>query len=999
MGCSNSKPNEQAFVAPHAREYNSNHQQQHNQNKNHAKPHLSSRSSGVLSSNFDHDLKFREELFQRCGQHTAFNNTDAIIEEGKPSESAIYIKKGNVLLKKSNKEIARRGAGDLIGEMTFLLGDTPGVTVVAEGAVEAYVLTHSALVDQLRDDPRLSGKLFKMFATTLSDRIAEASAKMRAEVVAKRGGSTKRGTVVGLDRPAQLSAAKMRAHFGLTDSTERLLLSLQCSMRKEENALTDSNVQVGDLHLFDAHLCFDWKVFGFHKQQVLPLRNVLAFLQKSEGERVVEVQVKGQSYELTISAESYESAVLTMEAARRGAHKLALQEAALDKAVSRFEEVDLDEGIEAAFNLGGVGSDGSAVNSGAADMALTESDWNLFLAGAKQRRYRKGEYVLHEGKPTSALYQILQGELRVELNLKGSADAVVVGHRSAGEMFGETSLLKAGVATASIVIDSESAVLMCLDGEYLDTLFKTNPQLPGRFFAFLASYQAQRLREVTEMVSRSKHETAATNVSNIRIDDLLNVPAYIGILRKFMFKRADSDKANESRYAMLLAMFEFWMDVRDYKTEPSDDEMRALAAKIIANFVAADAPMLLSCFDDEERAALSAAVAKWGAAPRQLFDAAQRKVVTLIDEDCFEEFVQSEHFAYINELKAKENVVPGLTDFRLIRVLGQGGFGQVLEVTKRDCGKNYAMKVMSKDLMRRCLGSSWRKKIWLEKDLMSCLSHPFLVNLHYAFQNLEYLVLVMDLVPAGDLSEFVLTKKRMTADQVRFVVMETVCVVAFIHSQDILYRDLKPENLLIDQQGHVRLIDMGLAARVTDKTPRRRSRVGTDCYMAPEVRFAKERREPYGRSCDWYTVGVLTYEFSAGNVPFARPDEQPPTYRPHEFPNTACDSFVKGLLDQDHRSRLGCGTRGVDEILEHAYFGGIEWELVPLKKYKSPCVNLKGPPKKKKDGDSKAVQMANSMLEADSVKDESAVADWNFVSPHAITEEYMENVYKCVSNI
>ena len=69
--------------------------------------------------------------------------------------------------------------------------------------------------------------------------------------------------------------------------------------------------------------------------------------------------------------------------------------------------------------------------------------------------------------------------------------------------------------------------------------------------------------------------------------------------------------------------------------------------------------------------------------------------------------------------------------------------------------------------MRRCLGSSWRKKIHLEKDLMACLNHPFLVNLSYAFQNTEFLVLVMDLVPAGDLSEFVLTKKRLTADQVR----------------------------------------------------------------------------------------------------------------------------------------------------------------------------------------------------------------------------------------
>ena len=102
------------------------------------------------------------------------------------------------------------------------------------------------------------------------------------------------------------------------------------------------------------------------------------------------------------------------------------------------------------------------------------------------------------------------------------------------------------------------------------------------------------------------------------------------------------------------------------------------------------------------------------------------------------------------------------------RVLGQGGFGQVLEVVKRDCGKHYAMKVMHKEMMRRCLGSSWRKKIHLEKDLMACLNHPFLVNLSYAFQNTEFLVLVMDLVPAGDLSEFVLTKKRLTPAQVHW---------------------------------------------------------------------------------------------------------------------------------------------------------------------------------------------------------------------------------------
>ena len=101
----------------------------------------------------------------------------------------------------------------------------------------------------------------------------------------------------------------------------------------------------------------------------------------------------------------------------------------------------------------------------------------------------------------------------------------------------------------------------------------------------------------------------------------------------------------------------------------------------------------------------------------------------------------------------------------------------------------------------------------------------------------------MDLVPAGDLSEFVLTKKRLTAEQVRFIMMEVVCVIGYCHQQNVLYRDMKPENLLIDDEGHVRMIDMGLAARVSKRQPKRRSRVGTDCYMAPEVRWAKDRAD------------------------------------------------------------------------------------------------------------------------------------------------------------
>ena len=120
---------------------------------------------------------------------------------------------------------------------------------------------------------------------------------------------------------------------------------------------------------------------------------------------------------------------------------------------------------------------------------------------------------------------------------------------------------------------------------------------------------------------------------------------------------------------------------------------------------------------------------------RCLFDVVAAVCLKTLEREALNGFLTSSLYNYVLALKAKEGKHPTMEHFKALRVLGEGGFGQVLEVVKRDCGKHYAMKVMHKEMMRRCLGSSWRKKIWLEKDLMACLSHPFLVNLSYAFQN------------------------------------------------------------------------------------------------------------------------------------------------------------------------------------------------------------------------------------------------------------------------
>merc|ERR1712060_366082 len=183
------------------------------------------------------------------------------------------------------------------------------------------------------------------------------------------------------------------------------------------------------------------------------------------------------------------------------------------------------------------------------------------------------------------------------------------------------------------------------------------------------------------------------------------------------------------------------------------------------------------------------------------------------------------------------------------------------------------------------------------------------------------------------------------------------------HDKNIIFRDLKPENLLVDDECHVRLCDMGLAAYVTKRNPTRTSRVGTDCYMAPEIRFARKRRQPYGKSSDWYTVGVLLYEFSNGALPYSNRDSETPKYRPGNFPTAACQNLCEGLLVQDHKVRIG--TKSYMEIKNHEYFSGVDWDVVTACKIPSPM---------KDDDKGKA-------------HDEYNIGVWDFTSSTVASEE------------
>jgi len=954
---------------------------------------------------------FVQQIFLQAGEKRQLSTGEKLIEQGRESEKMFFIESGNVVLilqaeDGSSIELARRGPGEVLGELSMLLGLTTTNAAVAEGPLTVIEVEQTKLLALLADNPIKVGQLFKVVATYLSERISELSGKMRNNVVTSQ-------VPAKTSQMPSADISRARQTFGL-EKDAQLIGVYQCSVRREMNAIKEANAHFGELYLFESHLCFDLKMFAFHKQMVLDAAEIVSFLKSSEEQHCVEVQSKGQSIEVLIP-DGFEEAIIVMEACRVKA-KAALvlrEQSSVTELSQRDEEAAKLEDFKTMVEpIISTEKEKQASNK-LVDLELKEEDWKHFLSVAKQRTYKKGEYVLTEGQATATLYQIVRGRLRVELVVAGQAAAVVVGYRSAGEMLGETSLLKEGRATASIAADEDTTVI-CIEGKSLEQLFATHPALPSRFFCFLASYQADRLYKQTQSMAESKSPSVTVPMSmRLSIGEVMGNQAFIGIIRKFIKATAeDSQTEDATKFKAYLQAFDLYVAAQDYAYIVDPSVLQAEAEKLTTKYISdRKSTSNLEFILDDTKMAFMAEMDKFKSKSlstsqaRKLFEPISQAILTHLESECFEAFLASSHYRYILDIKAKEDIVPSLDDFKVIRVLGEGGFGQVIDVVKRDCGCHYAMKVMQKEVMKQNLGSSWRRKIASEQQIMSILNHPFMVNLKYAFQNSEFLILVMDLVPSGDLSEFVLTKRRLTPEQVRWAVMEVVEVMAYVHSQSILYRDLKPENLLVDDEGHVRLIDMGLAARIDEKHPYRTSRVGTDCYMAPEVRWARRRRQPYGKSADWYTIGVLLYEFTHGALPFSSRDTEQPIYRGGQFPTKECQSLCENLLSQSHKDRIGSGPTGSDEVKGHEYFKGIDWDIVAACKIPSPMKGVKGVPKRKKDKEMQAQRTAGDIAEADKADvDEEQLKEynidsWNFVSPSAITEEYMESVYACVSSI
>ncbi|CEP19277.1 hypothetical protein [Parasitella parasitica] len=288
----------------------------------------------------------------------------------------------------------------------------------------------------------------------------------------------------------------------------------------------------------------------------------------------------------------------------------------------------------------------------------------------------------------------------------------------------------------------------------------------------------------------------------------------------------------------------------------------------------------------------------------------------------------------------KANLKP--EDFRIVRMIGQGSVGKVYEVIKRDSGRTYAMKVLSKRLL---LAENQVDAAFNERNvLVQSLSNPFIAKLKYSFQTTNHLFLVMEYFPGGELFDFLERERCLSEKRCQFFAAEIVCAFDNIHSRHIVYRNLKPESILLDAHGHIALTDFGLCKQLKNKMDSIQDvpQAITQEYLSPEMVMQK----PYGMASDWWALGVLMYELLTGSPPF-HSTEEGELFRqileaPVKFPAGGCiteeaKDFICQLLERDPSKRLG-SNGGVARVKAHAFFKDLNWSVVYKKQMQLPFV-------------------------------------------------------------
>ena len=296
--------------------------------------------------------------------------------------------------------------------------------------------------------------------------------------------------------------------------------------------------------------------------------------------------------------------------------------------------------------------------------------------------------------------------------------------------------------------------------------------------------------------------------------------------------------------------------------------------------------------------------------------------------------------------KVRQKQKQTIRDYESLTIIGRGAFGEVHVCREIKTGKIVAIKKIKKELLAK---KNQIIHIRNEQLFMSKVKSPWIVELKASFQEDDYLFLIMEFLPGGDFMNLLIKKDKLTEEEAKFYIAELILAVESIHNLDCIHRDIKPDNILIDKNGHIKLSDFGLA-KVSDTlyeknvtkdenfNPKKKTHkklyscVGTAYYVAPEVLIKKG----YGQEIDWWSVGVIFFEMLVGYAPFCAQETKEVCFKiiNHEkylqvppeikLSEEAMD-LIKAMIS-DPSKRLG--KNGAGEIKAHPFFKGVDWENI-----------------------------------------------------------------------
>lgn len=286
--------------------------------------------------------------------------------------------------------------------------------------------------------------------------------------------------------------------------------------------------------------------------------------------------------------------------------------------------------------------------------------------------------------------------------------------------------------------------------------------------------------------------------------------------------------------------------------------------------------------------------------------------------------------------KSKEETA-SLEDFVVISVLGKGSVGKVFLVQRKQTKKYYAMKVLRKDVL---IDTDLIENTRIEKEILKRASHPFIVSMEFVFQTPGRIYFIMQYVKGGELFKQLAEKKRLPEMQAKFYAAQIALALGHLHKNKIIYRDVKPENILLDENGYIYLTDFGMA-KFLNEDQTANSFCGTPEYLAPEIITGEGHNKP----ADWWSLGTLIYEMLVGIPPFYHQNQKVmynfimsksiifPEAKYNIPISDECKDIISQLLIKDQKSRLG--SKGdAEEVMSHPFFKLLDFTKLYIRRYR-----------------------------------------------------------------